>query len=250
MEEFIIGNEGEDREKPKVGTVRGLVIGIYDIGWQVGFQGSVVKKILYLWEIDQRLTTGQHKDKRHLVSQSYKQSMHEKSGHSKMLEGMLGKKFTDEERVAHNVMQHLNKPCLLSLVASKDGKYVNVDNVLPMMAGQEPIVRETPSDYTPEWILKKIEEGKSKPVNEQNETAVKTEEPPVTELDKARALAKSALLVCHESHLFDSKIELMKKMLVDNSNNLPTLKFLAEKWRKDFREAEDAEFLKINEMVK
>ena len=98
---FVIGNNGADKEHPPIGTTRALCIGIYDIGWQEGYQGKPPeKKVLYLWEVDARLEGGEHKGKRHLVSKSYKQSMHEKSSHAQMLEGWLGKKFSDDERVA------------------------------------------------------------------------------------------------------------------------------------------------------
>lgn len=248
-DEFVIGNEGEDREKPKVGTTRAICIGVYNIGWQKGFQGEYQKKVLYLWEIDQRLTTGENTGKRHFISQSFKQSMHEKSGHAKMLKNWRGADFTEEERAGHNVLQYINKPCIISLEASKDGKYVNVGTVSPMMDGMEPIKRETPANYTPEWILKRIEEGKSRPANAPEQTAVQTEEQPKTELDKARAAAKAAYNACKDSQLFKADIDAMKKALIDNGDNIPSLWFLARKWGEDLQKAKDDELMRANAAV-
>lgn len=238
---FTIGNNGADKEHPPIGTIRGICIGVYDIGWQIGFEGKVEKKVLYLWEVDARLENGEHKGKRHLVSKSYKQSMHEKSAHALMLESWLGKKFSDEERSGYDVEQLINKPCLLALVASKNGQYVNVGAVLPMMAGMEPLQRETPKDYHPEWITKKIEEGKSKPPSANDPVKPSTWTPevegpnPATDpIDIKKAALRERYKAILSSKLFiPEEVAMMNAKIQEHKSNVPSMEFLIHGWEVD-----------------
>lgn len=123
-------------EKPNTGSVIAVCFRVIELGTQKQeYKGDVkhLPKVLVSWEINQKRKDG----KRFVMSKSYTESLHEKSRLRIDLESWRGKKFTDDELAEFNETKMLGKPCLLTLVESKDGQYVNIGGISPMVQGME-----------------------------------------------------------------------------------------------------------------
>lgn len=134
-------------EKPELGSFAAICVRILDLGTQdvVDFQGKkkLMHKVLVSWELDQKMKDG----KPFIISKKYTVSLHEKANLRKDLESWRGREFTPEEVDAFTEKSILGKACLISLVASKDGNYVNVGGVTSLPKGMVPPVQVNPSVF-------------------------------------------------------------------------------------------------------
>lgn len=102
------------------------------------------------------------------VQKRYKLSMHPKATLRKDLDAWRGTPFTDEESKRFNVIKLLGTYCRVSLVPSKDGKYININTVSYTKRKPEgpnellwwsPLDEEadmTVFDTFPDWLKEKI----------------------------------------------------------------------------------------------
>jgi hypothetical protein len=138
--------KGGDYEKPELGSFAAICYKIIDLGTQdVLWQGQKKRqhKILVSWELSQKMKDGRPFS----VSRAYTVSLHEKAGLRKDLEAWRGKKFTTEELDMFNEKKILGRPCLLTLVSSADGQYVNIGNVTALPSAMPAPAQVNPSTF-------------------------------------------------------------------------------------------------------
>jgi hypothetical protein len=148
---------GGDFEPIPAGMHNAVGARIYDLGNQPGFNpGSFAHKVVVLWELATRYTTGDYKDQRMRVSKTYTLSLSEKANLRHDLESWRGRAFTEAELQGFDVEKVIGAPCTLNLVETLNPKtqkrYVKVAAVMPLMSGAERLSVETPADFTPEWV--------------------------------------------------------------------------------------------------
>lgn len=91
-----------------------------------------------VWETDEKMAdTGEPM----LVSEFYTWSLHPKAKLRKHLEAWRGRKFTPEELKVFDVDKIVGVPCQLHITHRETdaGTYANVEAVVPMSKGQEPL---------------------------------------------------------------------------------------------------------------
>lgn len=126
--------KGGDYENPALGSFAAVCFKIIDLGTQdVLWQGQKKRqhKVFISWELSQKMKDGRP----FAISKKYTVSLGEAAALRKDLEAWRGKKFTQEEIDVFSEKSILGKACLITLVASKDGQYVNVGNVTAVPAG-------------------------------------------------------------------------------------------------------------------
>lgn len=126
--------KGGEYENPELGAFSAICYKVIDLGTQdVVWQGSKKRqhKALISWELSQKMKDGRP----FAISKKYTVSLAENAALRKDLEAWRGKKFSQEELDTFTEKSILSKPCLLTLVSSKDGQYVNVGNVTVLPAG-------------------------------------------------------------------------------------------------------------------
>jgi hypothetical protein len=151
-----IKNEQTPREKPKAGTVQAVCTAVRDIGLQEEntIKGTKLRhKIVVLFEIAQTMTTGEFTGKRFIVSQKFTLTMWENGNLRPFIESWFAKKFPDEDTACKFDLENLiGKNCLLSLIPSKCGKYINIGSVSPIMVGMVKMTPELKPDHLYKWI--------------------------------------------------------------------------------------------------
>ena len=138
--------KGGDYEQPEVGSFAAICYKVVDMGTQTtSYKGEDKKahKLIIYWELGQKMKDGRPFS----VSQRYTVSLHEKANLRKTLEAWRGKKFSQEDLDTFNEKKILGRPCLLSLVASEDGKYINVTNVTSVPVGLPIPEQVNPSSF-------------------------------------------------------------------------------------------------------
>ncbi len=181
---IIAEKTNDDFERLQAGTYQALCIGVYDVGFEKSSflgQEKILHKIIVLWEVDSRMTKGEFKDKRFLVSKSYTLSLAEKANLRKDLESWQGHKFGDEVK-SFDVEKIICANCLLSIVLNKNN-YPEISAIMPLMGNMNKLTRETEQNYKPEWIKKKIEINKNNTVSKNVEVET-WENDPYKEDDK------------------------------------------------------------------
>lgn len=134
----VSGNSSSSYQKPDPGTQRAVLTRIIDLGTQPSAQYKPKHKVMFGWELEQRMEDGRP----FLVTARFTASLHEKAMLTKFLEGWRGRAFTDQERNGFDLNALLGKSCLLTLV--QDGEYVNVSSAVKMPKGMEELMPEAP----------------------------------------------------------------------------------------------------------
>lgn len=153
---------GGEFEKLPAGTIQAICVNVIDLGIeQYSYQGEEKSshKIIVLWECDKRYEQGEWSGKRFLISKKYTLSLNEKANLRKDLESWRGRAFTEDELNGFDVEKLVNASCLLGIVhnqANNGNIYANISAVSPLMANMNPLTRETPEGYLPEWIKNKL----------------------------------------------------------------------------------------------
>jgi hypothetical protein len=126
--------KGGNFEKPEPGPFAAVCVRVIDLGTQkASWQGKekMSHKILVSWEVDQKMKDGRP----FMLSKQYTVSLMETANLRADLESWRGRPFTQEEIDTFTEKNILGKPCLLTLVPSKDGKYINIGNVTGLPKG-------------------------------------------------------------------------------------------------------------------
>lgn len=156
---------------PSTGPVSAVLIQIVDLGTQkVSWQGEdkFQQKVKFVFEIDELMGDGRP----FVVNRDFTVSLHEKSSLRLFLESWRGQKYSDDDLAKFDPKTLLGKPCTLTLMQSKDGKYVNIDSAAKLMKGVTPLVPVNPVLYYDmshhdsqvfsklwPWVQKKIEQS-------------------------------------------------------------------------------------------
>ncbi len=121
------------------GTHHAICVGLVEVGTvDSEWQGETknLHKIRLTFELPDELHDFNGEEKPLVVSQEYTLSMGEKANLRKLVEGIIGVAFHDEEAESFNIEELLGKNCLLAIKhkESKTGnKYVIISSASPLM---------------------------------------------------------------------------------------------------------------------
>lgn len=121
------GGDGGSYEKPKPGRYIGVLVGIADIGTQVGGAYGPKSKIMLRWELHKRKGPVVNSDgATATITARYNKSFDAKSTLRPIVEAHIGRVADGAKTTSHD---WLGKAAILNLEESDDGKYVNVKTV-------------------------------------------------------------------------------------------------------------------------
>ena len=153
---MIVKKRDDDFKPVPTGLQPAVCVNVFDIGYQPGYQGGAPSpKVVILWE----LTGNDRRDdgKWFQLTKLYTASLGEKATLRKDLETWRGRTFTAAELDGFELDKLNGIGCQLLNVESTTKTFVNIAAVMPPRAGPKPTI-ETPADYIPEWVKKKIAE--------------------------------------------------------------------------------------------
>jgi hypothetical protein len=147
-------NRSQPIENPEPGSHIARCFAIIDLGTQQhSFNGEVwsSRDVRISFELPNEKMQGTYnadvKGKPFASSVTLKQSLHPSSKMRKLLKSWRGRDFTKEEVNAFAPKKLLGVPCRLTLVASQDGQYVNIDSIAPLGKGEKCPKQVNPSVY-------------------------------------------------------------------------------------------------------
>lgn len=133
---FKVSNKGGgDFEQPPSGNHISRCIRIVDLGTQKGeYKGKpkLTRKMFIVWEL---LGTAMEDGRPFVATKRYTASLGDKAYLRADLESWRGMPFTAQQLESFDMKNVLGKPCMLNLVPSDDGKYMNVKAVTPLPNG-------------------------------------------------------------------------------------------------------------------
>lgn len=151
-------DEGANFEKPDTGMHDAVLVFVADVGTHIKktqWGDKAVHQVVFCWEIDQKLTTGEYAGKPFMQSKRYTFTLFEKGNLSKDLESWFSKKISDETRkTGFDLETLIGRKCTLNLIESEDGKYINIGGVLPASKMNELV---PVCNVRPKWIDKLID---------------------------------------------------------------------------------------------
>jgi len=141
------------------GTIQAVVSNVYDIGKQIKktMNGEEVQnQVIVLFELAERMVSGNYSGERFVLSKTYKKSFHEMSALHKDIEAILGKKILEK---SFDIETLIGTNCYLSIIHQKRNEktYVNIQSIIKIPVGIKLIEPELQLGYTPDWIKKKID---------------------------------------------------------------------------------------------
>jgi hypothetical protein len=155
---LIAKNDAPNFEKPAPGMHDAICVFVVDIGthiYQTQWGEKEQHKIVFCWEIEEKIQNGEYAGKPFMMSQRYTFTLFAKGNLSKMLESWFAKKISDEVRKnGFDLEKLIGRRCTLNLIESDDGRYVNVAQVLPPNSANKLIQACT---ILPIWINKLID---------------------------------------------------------------------------------------------
>lgn len=131
-----VSNNDGDWELPPSGAHPAVLIGLIDLGTHTRIyngQATEARKLYLVWEL-----TAEHDSKGNsfVIAQDYTWSLHKKAKLRALVEGWLGRTFSDGE--SYDLQQLLGRPCLVAVVEGQTAagkKFVEVNTVSPPMKG-------------------------------------------------------------------------------------------------------------------
>ena len=139
---FVIkDNGGGDFEAHPVGVFASRCIRIVDLGTQdETFEGKPKKqrKVLFFFETSELMTQGELAGKPFVMNREFSVSLGEKATLRKCLESWRGRKFTPVELEGFDIVNVINKPLMLNIVAytkSNKKEGVKIDSMMPLPGG-------------------------------------------------------------------------------------------------------------------
>src|SRR6185312_6528886 len=129
------------------------------------------------------------------------------------LESWRGKKFNDAEAEEFDIASVLGKPCQIQVMHTEDGKYANIENILPAPKGCKEKATNTLVFYSteedgqyddlPKWLKEKVD-------NQLNPEVLKRDPPPMNQPGPQRqaraAEAASKAAAFEDGAPFDDEI--------------------------------------------
>jgi hypothetical protein len=155
MGRYAADTGGDDFVQASAGSHIARSIRIVDIGTHHDqYEGKQIKRNQFVlqWELPDETMEIDGKSLPVIVSRFYTNSLSKKSNLRKDLESWRSKQFTAEELMSFDLMQILNKPCMLSIVKNDNGKSV-VKTVSPCPKGVvcPPAVNKVEAFWLDEW---------------------------------------------------------------------------------------------------
>jgi hypothetical protein len=133
---FKVSNKGGgDFEQPPAGNHIARCIRVVDLGTQkTEWKGKqkLVRKMFIGWEL---LGTTMEDGRPFITTQRYTASLGDKAKLRADLESWRGMAFTPQQLEGFDLKNILGKPCMVNLVPSDDGKYMNVKAITPLPSG-------------------------------------------------------------------------------------------------------------------
>lgn len=158
----------------EAGTHPAVCVGLIDIGDQYNetYKKSS-RKVIIQWEITDETITVDGKEVNRTISQTYTNSLNERSALYRDLISWRGKAFTDEELAGFDLVKILGAPCLLTIThqdrngstyanisgIAKAMKGMNITPTLPLFTFDLDVDPLEKMEGMPEWITKKIKES-------------------------------------------------------------------------------------------
>ena len=158
----------------EAGTHPAVCVGLIDIGDQYNetYKKSS-RKVIIQWEITDETITVDGKEVNRTISQTYTNSLNERSALYRDLISWRGKAFTDEELAGFDLVKILGAPCLLTIThqdrngstyanisgIAKAMKGMNITPTLPLFTFDLDVDPLEKMEGMPAWITKKIEES-------------------------------------------------------------------------------------------
>lgn len=147
-------NRSQPVENPEPGSHIARCFAIIDLGTQQHSFGGEVwssRDVRISFELPNEKMKGTYnadvKGKPFASSVTLKQSLHPSSKMRKLLKSWRGRDFTKEELGSFAPKKLLGVPCRLTLVASPDGQYVNIDSIAPLGKSEKCPKQVNPSVY-------------------------------------------------------------------------------------------------------
>lgn len=152
---------GGDFQQAPAGTHIARCIRLIDIGTQHGeWQGqpNARNQVIVQWELPNETMVIDGQDKPLIVSKFYTNSLSEKANLRKDLESWRSRAFSIEELMRFDLMNILNKPCMLSVVHNDKNKAkVNSVSGLPKGMTCPPAVNQPDAFWIDEWDQAKFD---------------------------------------------------------------------------------------------
>ena len=139
---FVIKDSGGgDFEGHPAGVFASRCIRIVDLGTQdETFEGKPKKqrKVIFFFETSEMMTQGELAGKPFIMNREFSVSLGEKATLRKCLESWRGRKFTQVELDGFDIVNVINKPLMLNIVAYTKGNKkegVKIDAMMPLPGG-------------------------------------------------------------------------------------------------------------------
>lgn len=152
-------------EKPKDALYNAVCVAWYDLGRQKKkikyFDKSagqkiekeiIVKEVVLYFELSEKNSKGFP----FKCFQRWEDAWSEKSRWRKLLTAWRGEEFTEDEANNFDMNCLLGRPGMLLLKTNPSGTWQNIESVMPLPAGMQPVVATAPEYYkkVPNWIVK------------------------------------------------------------------------------------------------
>ena len=160
-DEMVVA-KGNDKvfEIVPAGVSQAICIAVYDLGFQKTVWNGATKlqhKIILRFELDEQMTQeGEYKGKRFNVSKRYTNSLAPQARLRADLESWRGVPFTAEDLKGFDLDKLIGVNCLINILHEKKGDktYANITSIMKLKKGMQPMIQETDTKETPEWIKK------------------------------------------------------------------------------------------------
>lgn len=182
---FSTGGGGGDFKRLEPGSYAAVVDQLIFMGWQPGSaMFPAPKPKLYVrFQVPGERTDD---DKPMVIGSTFTASMNAKAQLRKLIEGIRGAPFSDEEAADFDLTKLLGKPCLISVIETESGgkTYSNIQSASrlpkgmtpPVLEGQTVVYNNTRDSADtavfrtlPEWLQKKIDAQLAPPSTKKRE---------------------------------------------------------------------------------
>jgi hypothetical protein len=157
----MIRDGGGDFERAEPGLCRAVCTHVVDLGIQESPEYGPKHQVALCFELEQRLTKGEHAGKPFMCSKIYTASTNKKAILRQHLDSWRGKSMTEEEARGFDLEKLIGVNCQLNLVevAKNDKVYVNINAIVKASKGDAPLV--STGVAVPEWLLAMKKRGLS-----------------------------------------------------------------------------------------
>lgn len=153
---MIIRRGEDDFEDLPLGMRDAILANYFDVGIHE-YEGKQTQRVVLLFELADRRTDG----KRFLLGKEFNASLSSKSSLYAFLCDWRGVGFSPEDLKAFQMDRLLGKPATLQLSRQQNPRsrriYTEIDAIFRARRRADPLTVETPSEYIPEWVQRRID---------------------------------------------------------------------------------------------